>query len=323
MFRYFIIALAQIVTINVLAQTNGKIVSKTRIQNFDEFIGYILKTETLDPKTYDPLRHTKLDSTRYTLLEDIELFGITYLSDGLKVKGFLLLPSENGKFPCIIYNRGGSLEHGSLTHYVSSIGIGELARLAKAGFVVVASQYRGNGGSEGKEEYGGADINDVTNLFPLLKSEPKADLGRLGMFGWSRGGMTTFLTLKGKKLPIKAVVVGGSSVNLVRAIKDRPPLDEWWGTFIPEYKTPKRQEVLRKRSAIFWVDKLPKDIPFLILQGSDDKSASTEENLKFVSKLQSNKIPYRYIVYENGNHGLSDYRDEVFQQVTSWFRKFL
>ncbi len=323
MFKHLIFIIAQAIAITAFSQSNGKIISKTRIHNFDEFISYILKTETLDPKTYDTSRHEKFDVTRYALLEDIELFGITYMSDGLKIKGFLLQPSKNGKFPCIIYNRGGSLEHGSLTHYVSSVGIGELARLAKAGFVVVASQYRGNGGSEGKEEYGGADINDVANLFALLKNNPKADVGRLGMFGWSRGGMTTFLTLKNKKLPIKAVAVGGSSVNLVRSIKDRPTLDEWWSAFIPEYNTQKKQEVLEKRSVIFWVDKLPKNIPLLVLHGTADKGSSPEENLKFVAKLQSNDIPYRYVMYENGNHGLSDHRDEVFQQVVSWFRKYL
>lgn len=321
--RYLIFIIVQLVTLSTFAQTNGEIISKIRIHNFEEFVSYILKTEKLDPEIYDASRHEKLDAIRYGLLQNIELYGITYLSDGLKVKGFLLQPIKNGRFPCIIYNRGGSLEHGSLTHYVSSVGIGELARLAQAGFVVVASQYRGNGGSEGKEEYGGADINDVSNLFTLLGNEPKADIGRLGMFGWSRGGMTTFLTLKNKKLPIKAVAVGGPSVNLVRAIKDRPSLDEWWSTFIPGYNSAKKEEVLRKRSVNFWVDELPKSIPFLILQGAADKSASPEENLKFVSNLQSNGIPYRYIMYENGDHGLRKHRDEVFEQVISWFRKYL
>ena len=41
--------------------------------------------------------------------------------------------------------------------------------------MVVASQYRGNAGGEGKEEFGGKDVNDVLNLLPLLESLPKAD----------------------------------------------------------------------------------------------------------------------------------------------------
>ena len=312
---------------NISNGQDGKIVSSTRIHNFDEFIQYILDTEVLDPEVYDTSRYRKFDVTRYQLLEEVELFGITYLSDGLKVKGFLLRPQKEGSFPAIIYNRDGSLEHGSLTHYVSSVGIGELARLAYAGFVVVASQYRGNGGGEGKEEYGGEDINDVINLCSLLENDPKADIRRLGIFGWSRGGMTTFLTLKRigkeKRWPIKAAAVGGSSVNMTRSIMDRPGLDRWWSGFIPEYNTTKKLDILKRRSVIFWVDQLPKDIPLLVLQGTADQSTSPEENLKFVAKLQRHNIPYRYVMYENGNHGLSEHRDEVFDQVIRWFRRYL
>ncbi len=306
---------------------NGKIITKHRIQNFDAFIEYIRETESLDPQVYDTSRYRKFDRCRYQLLEKIELYGITYLSDGLKIKGFLLQPKKSGKFPAIIYNRGGSLEHGSLTHHVSSIGIGELARLANAGFVIAGSQYRGNGGSEGKEEYGGSDINDVVNLVPLLVNESKADTSRLGMFGWSRGGMTTFLTMKrtarGHSISIKAVAVGCPSTNLVRSIKDRPPLDEWWGSFIPNYNSPEKEEILKKRSAIYWVDELPKNIPLLVLQGGADRAVSPIENLEFVSRVQKAGIPNRFIMYENGDHGLNDYRDEVFEELTKWFRRYL
>ena len=312
--------------LRLIAQ-DGKIISRQRIEDFDAFIQYIQDTESLDPEVYDTSRYRKFDPSRYGLLEKIELYGITYLSDGLKIKGFLLQPKKNGKFPSIIYNRGGSLEHGSLTHYFSSIGLGELARLANAGFVVVGSQYRGNGGSEGKEEYGGSDINDVVNLSLLLANESKADTSRLGMFGWSRGGMTTFLTLKriakDLSMSIKAVAVGCPSTNLVRSIKDRPPLDEWWGTFIPNYNSPDKEEILKKRSAIYWVDELPKDIPLLLLQGGADRGVSPEENLAFISKVQSHGIPYRFIMFENGDHGLSEHRDEVFEQLIGWFRKYL
>ena len=306
---------------------DGKIVSRTRIDDFDGFIKYILDTETLDPVIYDTSRYRKFDPERYHLLKEVEVFGITYLSDGLKVKGFLLQPKKEGKFPAIIYNRGGSLEHGSLTHFVSSIGLGELARLANAGFVVVAGQYRGNGGGEGREEYGGADLNDVINLFALLKNEPKADETKLGMFGWSRGGMTTFLTLKRlakeENFELKAVAVGAPSINLTRSSTDRPLLDEWWSTFIPDYNTPMKYEILKRRSAIFWVDELPKDVPLLILHGTDDRSTSAEENLKFVAKVQEQGIPYRYIMYELGDHGLSEHREEVFHQLIRWFNVYL
>jgi len=57
-----------------------------------------------------------------------------------------------------------------------------LGRIATWGYVVAASQYRGNAGGQGKEEFGGADVDDVLNLIPLLESLPQADTTRIGMY---------------------------------------------------------------------------------------------------------------------------------------------
>ncbi len=54
-------------------------------------------------------------------------------------------PKKKGNYPCIIYNRGGNKEFGSLKIADGAITLGEIA---KKGYVVIASQYRGNGGSE-------------------------------------------------------------------------------------------------------------------------------------------------------------------------------
>lgn len=83
--------------------------------------------------------------------DKVKLSSITYLSDELKVNGYSLKPEEEGNYPCIIFNRGGNREFGSynmkMIQYL-------LVPLAEAGYVVIASQYRGNGGSEGQEEFG-------------------------------------------------------------------------------------------------------------------------------------------------------------------------
>ena len=42
-----------------------------------------------------------------------------------------------------------------------------LGRMATWNYVVVTNQYRGNDEGEGKEEFGGKDINDVLNLIPV------------------------------------------------------------------------------------------------------------------------------------------------------------
>ena len=126
------------------------------------------------------------------ILKSVQLHHITYLSDGLKVKGYLAAPKKGGRLPCVIFNRGGNREFGALR---SGRAAALLGRVANWGYVVVASQYRGNDGGEGREEFGGADVNDVLNLMPLLQSWPQADASRIGMYGWSRGGMMTYLAL--------------------------------------------------------------------------------------------------------------------------------
>ena len=54
-----------------------------------------------------------------------------------------------------------------------------MVNMARWGYVVVASQYRGNDGGEGREEFGGADVNDVLNLLPVLEQVTSADTARL------------------------------------------------------------------------------------------------------------------------------------------------
>ncbi|MEX0316182.1 MAG: alpha/beta hydrolase family protein [Allomuricauda sp.] len=312
MLRNFVILAFQLLSYLTLSQTDGTIVERVELKNFEQLLSYIKKTEARDS--------IKLDAGCFAYFDKVNVQGITYWSDSLKIKGFLLQPKNPGKYPAIVYNRGGSLDFGSLTHHVSSIGLGELARLSYEGYVIAASQYRGNGGSEGKEEYGGSDINDVLNLISILESEPKADANKLGMFGWSRGAMTSFLTIRHTK-KVKALVVGGPSTNLTRSIIDRPELDVWWSEFIPNYNVNKR-EVLQKRSAIYWVHELP-ETPILILQGEDDKALLVDYTLDFAKELSKNKVPYRLLKFEGGTHSLKEYREEVYDEILVWFKKYL
>ena len=298
---------------STLAQQDGTITEKVRLNTLEDLISYVKRTESVDSVEYN--------TSRFHYFTQVEIYGITYMSDGLRVKGFLLQPKAPGIYPAIIYNRGGSLDFGSLTHGVASIGLEELARLAAHGYVIAASQYRGNGGGEGREEYGGADIHDVLNLIPLLEDQPKADANRLGMFGWSRGGMTSFLTLK-ETDRIKALAVGGPSTNLLRSIVDRPELDEWWSRFIPNYNVNKR-DVLIKRSAEQWVHKLPKNVPILMLQGENDMALPVDYTLKFALELSKHKVPYRLLKFEAGSHSLKEYHNEVFNNLFRWFDKYL
>ncbi|MEH6765307.1 MAG: prolyl oligopeptidase family serine peptidase [Aequorivita antarctica] len=249
--------------------------------------------------------------------QNVETFKIEYLSDGLKIKGYVSKPKQLGLFPCIIFNRGGNREFSKLDDKRAAYLLG---KLASYGYVVIASNYRGTGGGEGKEEFGGNDINDVLNLFNVLEEIKSADTSRVGMYGWSRGGMMTYLALA-KTNKLKAVVVGGAPSDLTtlgRIEMEQNVFEE----LIPNYKENKEAE-LKKRSAIFWVEKFPKNVPILILHGSSDWRVKASQSLRMAEELEKHNIHYRLKVFEGADHGISQFRDEVDEEVINWLDRFV
>ena len=89
----------------------------------------------------------------------------------------------------------------------------------------MASQYRGNDGGEGLEEFGGADVGDVVTLVSLASSLPYADPKNIFFYGVTRGGMMTFLALARGVAVNAAAVVGGiyDMQGLMESAKQRMP----------------------------------------------------------------------------------------------------
>lgn len=255
---------------------------------------------------------------RFNWIDSVNVYSVTYLSDGFKVNGFLAMPKKAGKYPAIISNRGGNLEFGQwdIRSFYAQCGI-----LAKEGYVVIASQYRGNDGGEGKEEFGGSDVNDVLNLIEVLPEIKEADTSRIGMYGWSRGGMMTYMALARTK-KIKAAAVGGGLSDLHASIADRADMEQVYEKLIPNYKTQKKTE-LDKRSAIQWVDKFPKNVPILLLHGTADWRVKPEQPLKLALEFEKYRRPYRLIMFEGADHGINEHKNEVNRQVVDWFNRFL
>jgi dipeptidyl aminopeptidase/acylaminoacyl peptidase len=243
---------------------------------------------------------------------------ITYLSDGLKVVGFLWKPQDTAgkQFPLIIFNRGGNREFGKLTPW------GHLGfyTYVSQGFVVIASQYRGNDGGEGREEYGGVDVRDVLHLLPLARSLGYIDMHNVFMLGWSRGGMMTYLALK-HHIPVNAVAVGGGLTDLVSEGKRRPALAHVWRALSPGFEQ-RGEALLRERSAMYWAEQV--NVPVLILHGGADwRSEPMSQAQAFANRLQELGKTYELIIYPDDDHGLSRNRAESDRRVVEWFRKHM
>jgi len=252
------------------------------------------------------------------LLEKVDVREFFYRSDGLRVKGYMAQPRSPGKYPCIIYNRGGI---GSFSSFNVPLAQRVLGEMASWGYVVITTQIRGNDGSEGKEDFGGEDLADILNLIPLLGKVEKADTSRIGMYGRSSGGMRTYLALT-RTDRIKAAVVIGASADFKHTLQARPALDSVYATVIPGYAR-HRERLLEERSMVYWPEKISKKTPILLLHGANDRRIPAEESFMAARALYESGHPFRFVFFEDDDHALSANRDEVNRLTRMWYEKHL
>ncbi len=245
----------------------------------------------------------------------LDFYKFDYLSDGRIVKGFLVEPKKGGDLPCVIFNRGGSKEFSKIDERVLFFLI---AKIANWGYTVIASQYSGNDGSEGEDECGGMDVDDMLNLKVILDQYDRVDSTKIGMFGASRGGMMSYLALKQVDW-IKAVVIRAGSSNEIRGYELRPELKE----FRKDMYNVNSEVENTKRSGIFWVDKMTKNTPLLLIHGTGDEQVSPLDTLEMGVELYKNNIPFELHVYQDDDHKMSKNSKEVMEKTQQWFDKYV
>lgn len=237
--------------------------------------------------------------------DTLTLTTLTYASDGENVAGVMVAPKGDGPFPVVIYNRGGHNGFGAI-HPPTITGF--LADLANAGYLVIASQYRGGPGSTGKDEFGGADLNDVLNLIPIIDTLPNADPKRMGMIGVSRGGMMTYLALT-KTDRIKAAITVGGVFDLMRNAQQRPRMadvfKECFGGDTAGMIA--RSALHRSREA----KPLP---PMLLLHGDADDRVDYHDAIELATKLPNAKA----LIVAGGNHCLKNKWDIRMRETFAW-----
>lgn len=290
--------------------------------------------ESLDDFSHNYFRRAVYEEARAQ--KDFDVLDITYASDGLPVRGMLLRPKNPGdrKWPAIIFNRGGTGDYGRISlgndeasscsrEHQPCLTVVDLYLLAKAGFVVIASDYRFHGPTAKRDEWGGSDVNDVLNLVPALRSLGFVDMERLYMLGLSRGGTMTYIALK-RGIPVKAAAVIAGPSDLEAGAKERPEFingDETYDGFAkvwPDYEH-RAHEHYRERSAVYWADQI--NVPILILHSRIDKLVPVSQALSMATALQEKGKVYALHIYERDGHSLPLNREDRNRQIIEWFNR--
>lgn len=296
-------------------------------QSYDSFIEFRKNIGKNQPRFSEAkltAEYSRADFERYQRQLDCQDF--VYKVGDVPVRGFMIKPKTlHNKTPVIIYNRGGNADYGQLTF---GFVMQKLMPVAEHGFVIIASNYRGqhNWGKKtvinaGSDEFGGADLADVTALVPIVKGIKDADANRMAMWGHSRGGMMTYMLAK--TMPeLKTIVVGAGPTDFAKELEIRPAMENVYKVRIPNYSSNKAA-ALAERSVLLWPEMLPANLPILIQHGDQDKHVPVSSSEQLALKLQALKHPHKLLIYPGADHGFNPVRAKAQQDMLNWLKRYL
>jgi dipeptidyl aminopeptidase/acylaminoacyl peptidase len=151
---------------------------------------------------------------------------------------------------------------------------------------------------------------------------PFADRDRIGMWGHSRGGMMTYIALT-KTDRIRAAVVGAGVADLARMIALRPEMDtEVSAQTIPNWATD-RAAAIEARSAVRFVDRLPANVPLMLVHGTADLRVDPRDSLDMARELYARRKPFSLLLFEGAQHSMIERRDEYNQAARAWLDRYV
>ena len=285
----------------------------------------VLASNFLSPSEVYALEGEKLrplSRANDALLEQLRLAPVEETrfksADGTQIHGFLVRPpsAAAGRLPTVLRIHGGPhLQYGASFSPEWQI-------FAANGYAVVAANPRGSTG-RGQDfakaiyaAWGTVDVQDVLAAVDDAVGRGVADPNRLGVGGWSYGGMLTNYTIASDQR-FKAATSGASISNILAG----------YGTdqYIRDYETElgkpwEKLETWMKVSYPFYhADRIV--TPTLFLAGDKDFNVPLLNSEQMYQALRSQGVDTQLIVYPGQFHGLkrpSFIRDRM-QRYLDWY----
>ena len=118
-------------------------------------------------------------------------------------------------------------------------------------------------------------------------------------------------------------MIGAGLADSFETIQRRPAMEhQVYAQLVPQWSTA-RVQALAARSPLYWPAKLAKQTPILLLHGRADWRVSPSQTLRMAAALSAVQHPFRLVFFAGGNHGLTEYRDEVDHLTRDWFDRYV
>jgi len=243
--------------------------------------------------------------------------------DGATVSNLLFRPANAAagqKLPAILFIHGGPVAQ-------DNFGF-DLTRqlLAGSGYAVAAVNYRGSNGrgiAFSKAIYGdwgNKEVLDILGAANYLVEKGIADPERLGLGGWSYGGILTNYTIA-TDTRFKAATSGaGSSMQLTMYGTDQY-VNQYDNELGQPWKNPEKW--IKLSYPFLKADKIK--TPTLFLGGESDFNVPIAGSEQMYQAFKSIGIPTELIIYPGQFHGISvpSYQKHRIDQYLRWFDKYL
>ena len=269
-----------------------------------------------------PLTHHNDDWLAGLLLGTTEDFT-SVSKDGTEVHGLIVKPPTyraGRQYPTLLRIHGGP--NGQDAHSFNF----ERELFAANGYVVVAVNYRGSNGRGSAyqkaiyADWGNKEVIDLLGAMDHVQKIGLADPARLGIGGWSYGGILTNYTIATDGR-FKAAISGAGSSNQISMYGTDMYIQQYENELGQPWKKPDLW--IKLSYPFFHADRIR--TPTLFMGGEKDFNVPLLGSEQMYQALRSLNVDTQLVIYPNQFHGITtpSYKKDRLERYLAWYEKYL
>ncbi len=299
-------------------------------------VAVVASTDSTVPEVYavEGTGLRKLTAHNDALLAELRLGAVEDIAfpsrDGTVIHGLMVKPADfqaGRRYPTLLWIHGGPNGQDSHGLPVDTYPL-ELERqwFAAHGYVVLAVNYRGSSGRGAAfaqaiaADWGDKEVADLLGAVDYAVRERIADPRRLGVGGWSYGGLLTDYLIA-SDTRFKAAVSGAGSGNQLSMYGSDQYILQYNAELGPPWVATDRW--LRVSYPFFHADRIK--TPTLFMGGEKDFNVPIAGGEQMYEALRTLGVPTRLIVYPDQYHLFTrpSYIRDRMQRYLEWFDRYL